>query len=115
MKKNLFLDHIREADFKGLFISEMGWNNYGGQSELPQITIDEIDYQFYTIAERSGFQILQCEVNSIPTSAICKRIDTKLRRSANDYIAIYILKNTEHHLWVAPVRQMEKRDLVSIG
>ncbi len=114
MKKNLFLDHIREADFKGLFISEMGWNNYRGQSELPQITIDEIDYQFYTIAERSGFQILQCEVNSIPTSAICKRIDTKLRRSANDYIAIYILKNTEHHLWVAPVRQMEKRDLVSI-
>lgn len=114
MKKNLFLDHIREADFKGLFISEMGWNNYRGQSELPQITIDEIDYQFYTIAERSGFQILQCEVNAIPTSATCKRIDTKLRRSANDYIAIYILKNTEHHLWVAPIRQMEKRDLVSI-
>jgi hypothetical protein len=78
------------------------------------ITIDETDYQFYTIAERSGFQILQCEVESIPTSAICKRIDTKLRRSANDYIAIYVLKGTEHHQWVAPVRQMEKRDLVTI-
>ncbi|MDD2951545.1 MAG: Eco57I restriction-modification methylase domain-containing protein [Parabacteroides sp.] len=114
MRKNLFLDYIHEADFKGLFISEMGWNNYRGQAMLPLITIEDVEYQFYTIAERSGFQILQCEVDTMPTPAICKRIDTKLRRSANDYLAIYILKNTEHHLWVAPVRQMEKRDLVSI-
>jgi hypothetical protein len=114
MKKNIFLDYVRDADFKGLFISEMGWNNYHGQAKLPLITIDDIDYQFFTIAERSGFQILQCEVESIPTAAVCKRIDTKLRRSANDYVAIYVLKGTEHHQWVAPVRQMEKRDLVSI-
>ena len=114
MKKNTFLEYIREADFRGLFISEMGWNNYRGQAALPLITIDEVDYQFYTIAERSGFQIVECEVEAIPTSAICKRIDTKLRRSANDYIAIYVQKGTEHHQWVAPVRQMEKRDLVTI-
>jgi len=114
MRKNLFLDYIREADFRGLFISEMGWNNYHGQARLPLITIDDVDFQFFTIAERSGFQILQCEVDAIPTAAICKRIDTKLRRSANDYIAIYVQKGTEHHQWVAPVRQMEKRDLVSI-
>ena len=114
MKKNTFLEYIREADFRGLFISEMGWNNYRGQAALPLITIDEVDYQFYTIAERSGFQIVECEVDVIPTSAICKRIDTKLRRSANDYIAIYVQKRTEHHQWVAPVRQMEKRDLVTI-
>lgn len=114
MRKNIFLDYIREADFRGLFISEMGWNNYHGQAQLPLITIDDVDFQFFTIAERSGFQILQCEVDDIPTAAICKRIDTKLRRSANDYIAIYVQKDTEHHQWVAPVRQMEKRDLVSI-
>ncbi len=114
MKKSTFLEYIREADFRGLFISEMGWNNYRGQAALPLITIDEVDYQFYTIAERSGFQIVECEVEAIPTSAICKRIDTKLRRSANDYIAIYVQKGTEHHQWVAPVRQMEKRDLVTI-
>src|SRR5574344_1349831 len=114
MKKTLFLDYVRESNFRELFISEMGWNNYKGQETLPLITIDETDYQFYTIAERSGFQILQCEVESIPTSAICKRIDTKLRRSANDYIAIYVMKGTEHHQWVAPVRQIEERDLVTI-
>ena len=114
MKKNIFLDYIREADFRGLFITEMGWNNYHGQAELPLITIDDTDYPFRTIAERSGFQILQCEMDAIPTAAVCKRIDTKLRRNANDYIAIYVLRGTEHHLWVAPVKQMEKRDLVAI-
>ena len=114
MKKNIFLDYVRKADFRGLFISEMGWNNYHGQAELPLISIDDTNYQFCTIAERSGFQILQCEVDAIPAAAVCKRIDTKLRRNANDYIAIYVLRGTEHHQWVAPVKQMEKRDIVTI-
>lgn len=114
MRKNTFIALVKETCFRELFITEMGWNNYRGQAELPLIEIDEQGYQFYTIAERSGFQILTCEVDEIPASSVCKRIDTKLRRSANDYIAIYILKGTEHHLWVAPVRNVEKRDLVTI-
>ncbi len=114
MKKNVFIELVREANFREMFIIEMGWNNYHGVAELPPIIIDEIEYSFRTIAERSGFQILQCEVDTLPQSAVCKRIDSKLRRSANDYIAIYILKGTEHHQWVAPVRQIEKRDLVTI-
>lgn len=114
MRKNTFIALVKDTCFRELFITEMGWNNYRGQAELPLIEIDEQGYQFYTIAERSGFQVLVCEVDEIPTSSVCKRIDTKLRRSANDYIAIYILKGTEHHLWVAPVRNVEKRDLVTI-
>lgn len=114
MRKNVFIELVREANFREMFITEMGWNNYHGVAELPPIIIDEVEYSFRTIAERSGFQVLQCEVDTLPQSAVCKRIDSKLRRNANDYIAIYILKNTEHHQWVAPVRQIEKRDLVTI-
>lgn len=114
MRKNVFIELVREANFREMFITEMGWNNYHGVAELPPIIIDEVEYSFRTIAERSGFQVLQCEVDALPQSAVCKRIDSKLRRNANDYIAIYILKNTEHHQWVAPVRQIEKRDLVTI-
>lgn len=114
MRKNTFIALVKDTCFRELFITEMGWNNYRGQAELPLIEIDEQGYLFYTIAERSGFQVLVCEVDEIPTSSVCKRIDTKLRRSANDYITIYILKGTEHHLWVAPVRNVEKRDLVTI-
>lgn len=114
MRKNVFIELVREANFREMFITEMGWNNYHGVAELPPIIIDEVEYSFRTIAERSGFQVLQCEVDVLPQSAVCKRIDSKLRRNANDYIAIYILKNTEHHQWVTPVRQIEKRDLVTI-
>lgn len=114
MKKNIFIELIKEARFREMFITEMGWNNYRGQAELPLIDIDNIQYQFVTVAERNGFQILTCEVDNIPTASVCKRIDTKLRRSANDYIAIYIKRGTEHHQWVAPVRNVDKRDLVTI-
>ena len=114
MKKNIFIELIKEARFREMFITEMGWNNYRGQAELPLIDIDDIQYQFVTVAERNGFQVLTCEVDDIPTASVCKRIDTKLRRSANDYIAIYIKRGTEHHQWVAPVRNVDKRDLVTI-
>lgn len=114
MKKNIFIELIKEARFREMFITEMGWNNYRGQAELPLIDIDNIQYQFVTVAERNGFQVLTCEVDDIPTASVCKRIDTKLRRSANDYIAIYIKQGTEHHQWVAPVRNVDKRDLVTI-
>ena len=114
MRKNTFIELVKEARFRDLFITEMGWNNYRGQAELPLIGIDGISYQLFSIAERNGFQILTCEVDEIPTTSTCKRIDTKLRRSANDYIAIYIKRGTEHHLWVAPIRNVEKRDLVTI-
>ena len=114
MRKNTFIELVKDARFRDLFITEMGWNNYRGQAELPLIEIDGISYQLFSIAERNGFQILTCEVDEIPTASTCKRIDTKLRRSANDYIAIYIKRGTEHHQWVAPVRNVEKRDLVTI-
>lgn len=114
MKKNTFIELIRESRFREMFITEMGWNNYRGQAEVPLIDIDDKQYQMITMAERNGFQILTCNVDDIPTASICKRIDTKLRRFANDYIAIYIKRGTEHHLWVAPVRNVDKRDLVTI-
>lgn len=114
MKKATFQAYLREANFRELFITEMGWNNYGGQTALPPIAVEDTEYQFTTIAERNGFQILVCEADAIPSASLCRHIDTKLRRSANDYIAIYVLRNTEHHLWVAPVRQVEKRNIVTI-
>lgn len=114
MKKTTFQAYIKDANFRELFITEMGWNNYQGQAALPPVVIEETEYQFTTIAERSGFQILVCEVDSIPSASLCRRIDTKLRRSANDYIAIYVQRATEHHLWKAPVRQVEKRNIVTI-
>lgn len=114
MNKQTFTELIASSAFKELFISEMGWNNPQGSIRLPNILIDEITYTFEQIAVRNGFQVLSCQVENIPTSAVSKKIDTQLRKQANDYICIYHIPNTEHHLWVIPVKKVDKRDLVLV-
>lgn len=114
MRRNTFNQYIKENDFKGLFISEMGWNRFHGQADIQPFDIDDIVYQMTTIAERSGFQIITCPVNAIPTTTACRKIDYKLRRNANDYICIFYIPNTEHHQWMAPIKTVEKRDVVTV-
>ena len=113
MNRRTFNQYVSESNFRELFISEMGWNNPQGQT-LFDITIDETPFDFQLIAERSGFQVLTCLVDAIPTSSLCKKLDTRLRRSANDYICIFIQKGTSHHLWAVPVKKVEKRDIVLV-
>ena len=109
-----YIQYIKDADFRGLFITEMGWNRFHGQAELAPIAIENKEYKIITVAERSGFQILACAVDEIPTNTLCKRIDSKLRRCANDYICIFYIPGTEHQQWIAPVKTVEKRDIVTI-
>ena len=113
MNKRVFNQYISESNFKELFIREMGWNNPKGQTDF-DITIEDTVYTFKQIADRSGFQVLTCEVSEIPSSSMCKKIDTRLRRTANDYVCIYHQPHSEHHLWVVPVKKVDKRDLVLV-
>ena len=114
MRRNTFNEYIKDADFRGLFIMEMGWNRFRGQAELAPIVINDTEYHVTTVAERNGFQVLTCPVKGIPNTTVCKRIDSKLRRNANDYICIFFIPGTEHQQWIAPVKTVEKRDIVTI-
>lgn len=114
IRKPQFFSLIRQGDFSELFITELGWNRYRGHAQLPTILVDDKEYNITAIAERNGFQVLLCIVDEIPTQSVAKKIDTKLRRQALDYICIYRLADTAHDLWVVPVRSNEKRDLVLV-
>ena len=114
MRRSTFNQYIKEGDFKGLFITEMGWNRFRGQADIQPIEIDGIEYRMTTIAERNGFQIISCPVNSIPTTTTCKKIDYRLRRNANDYICVFYIPDSEHHQWMAPIKTVEKRDVVTV-
>ena len=122
MNKRVFTQYISESNFQELFIREMGWNNPKGQADF-DVTIEDVTYELTQIAERNGFQVLTCKVNEIPTSSLCKKIDSRLRRFANDYICIFHQLPSPlgegqgvrlHHLWVVPVKKVEKRDLVLV-
>ena len=114
MRRNTFNQYIKENDFKGLFITEMGWNRFRGQADILPFEVDGITFRMTTIAERNGFQIITCPVNAIPTTTVCRKIDYRLRRNANDYICIFFVPCSEHHLWIAPVKTVEKRDIVTV-
>jgi len=113
MNRRVFNQLIAESDFRELFISELGWNNPHGQTDF-EMDMDDSTYHFEQIAERNGFQVLTCEAKSIPPASLCKKIDTRLRRSANDYICIFYIPNSSHHLWAVPVKKVEKRDIVLV-
>lgn len=114
MNKKDFNRYIKDAEFKELFISELGWNNPQGSTNLPPIVIDEVEYSPHVVAERSNYRILVCDVDAIPANSVCKRIDLKVRNFANDYILIFVQRSGFHHRWVAPVHKVEKRDIVTI-
>ena len=112
MNKRTFSQYISDSKFQELFITGMGWNNPNGQDYF-ELTLEQTTYKFRFIAERSGFQVMTCQVSEIPTSSLVKKIDTRLRRQANDYICIFHLPDgSQHHLWVVPVKKVEKRDVV---
>lgn len=114
MRRQTFNELIENSQFRELFIMEMGWNNVHGNAQLPTYVIDEKEICITAIAERNGFQVLKCEVEEIPSSSFCKKLDLKLRKQADSYILIFYQPHSLHHLWVAPVKKTEKRDLVFI-
>ena len=115
MRRNRFNTYINESDIRRMFIQDLGWNRISGQDTLPTFIIEEENYILQNIAERSGFQVFQCFVSSIPKQSVCKKIDSKMRRIAYDYICVYIHNSDHgHQLWTAPVKKNGKREIVLI-
>lgn len=115
LTKQKFTSYLKAADFRTLFIEEMGWNKVNASfSSMPTFYAGETSFEIKAIAHRNGFQVLQCPVEELPSNATCKKLDIKLRKAANDYICIFIIPGTEHHQWVAPIKINEKRDIVII-
>lgn len=115
LTKQKFISYLKAADFRTLFIEEMGWNKISASfANLPTFYVEERPFNIKAIAQRNGFQVLVCVVQDLPSNSTCKKLDTKLRKAANDYICIFIIPGTEHHQWVAPVKTNEKRDIVII-
>lgn len=115
MDRNTFNTLISVADFKELFIEYLGWNHPKGQTNLPDITIDDTTYQITCIARMSGFQVLTCATDRLPAMSLCRTIDSRLRRQADNYICIFTLNDEPlHHLWLCPIVTTEKRDTVIV-
>lgn len=113
MNRIQFNRYITNADFNILF-NELGWDNIPAFQYDTTIPIEEINYEMKAVTRKSGFIVYTCKVDTIPQNATCRKIDMRLRKYSNDYILIFVQRNSEHHLWIAPIKTVEKRDLVTI-
>lgn len=115
MNKQRFKQLLGQTDFRTLFIEEMGWNYPAGRTAFPLQPIDDVVYELQPLAERSGFQVFTCHVDTLPLMSTCRKFDTRLRPLAHDYICIFIERdNTSHQQWLVPVNKVEKRDIVRV-
>lgn len=113
MNRAQFNQYIKDADFGTLF-NELGWDNIPRNQYNTTIVIDDTDYEMCAVGRKSGFIVYRCEVDVIPQTALCRKIDMRLRRYSNDYIVIFHKRESHHHLWIAPIKTVEKRDIVTI-
>ena len=114
MNKKEFIAFLKDNNFAALF-SELGYDNPSNRMPLPLNIVDgedELAFDFEEIAQKSSFKIYRSDVEQIPTHSLCNKIDHRLRKYGENYIAIFTMGS--HHLWVVPVKTIEKRKLVSI-
>jgi hypothetical protein len=112
MNRKIFDNLVKNGEFSRLFIEEMGWNNPQSPTRLPLIRVDETDFRVEVVAARSDFKVLTCRAEAIPTMSVCRKVDFQIRKFVNEYLCIFVLRQTDHHLWMAPVRKVDKRDIV---
>lgn len=113
MRRNEFNNYLKEKNFNGFF-NELGWDNVPNNLRINPITIEEKEYQVKPVADKQGFKALICLTDEIPQHTVRKKIDFQLRKYFHNYILIFTKENSEHQLWVVPVKTVEKRDLVIV-
>ena len=91
--------YIKGFAFGPLF-SELGWDNFGFQLELPlgisnarQYDIDGAIYDLHPVAHKRGFQVFTCSPSvgsTIPPYATRMKIDRALTKTAREHLIIYL-------------------------
>lgn len=113
MKKQAFTRFLANDDFDDFFI-ELGWNDYTGDKLLYPAEVEGKTFNFYVVAHQSGFMVLKCAVDWLPTMALYKKLDSQIRKSAREYLCIYYIPGEMKQMWIVPVDKVDKRDLVSV-
>lgn len=112
MTREFFNKYINQGNFSGFFI-ELGWNHPENRDKL-SLQFDGEEFLFLPVAEKSGFHVYCCEVSCMPNQGLCKKIDTQLRWYGYDYICIFRQRESNHDLWLIPIKTDERRELVKL-
>ncbi len=114
MDRQQFLDYLERGDFASLF-NEAGWNRPANNRPIShKIDAEKEAFVFKEVAELF-VRVLVCETETLPQTAERNALDSRLRKSGESYIAIFVKKGEPcHHLWMVPVKTTDKRSLVRV-
>lgn len=98
MTKEYFGECVKAFRFKEIF-NYFGWDN--DRIALPPISVDEKVYQLKSIAQKSGFRVIECQSGNgeIPTRSIRNRIESLVSQMSHDHIIIYTDGVRQKQVW----------------
>lgn len=98
---------IREFDFTGIFIGELGWDHVHTPVMLE---IDGAAWRLNGIAEKRGFQVFQCVTadGTIPDRATRQKIDNQLAKAALEHLIIFTDAASTQQRWQWALRRPEQ-------
>lgn len=95
-------EHLRNFDFRKLFIEELGWNIYNQRISTMQFSGSDLTYSFAPIAEQGGMIVVQCESSdrNIPPSGRRKEIHKQISKQVHENIIIFVDGDRATSLWM---------------
>ena len=91
--------HIREFDFKKLFIEELGWDLCNNKLD---IFLDGMAFNLSAVAEKHGMVIFICASlpdGSIPDYSLRRKIERQAAKLVHEHIIIYIDGDNISQIW----------------
>jgi hypothetical protein len=79
--------HLRDFDFRRMFINELGWDNY---SQLLTAQVADHTYELRGIAEKQGMAVFLCQSsNGLPDYATRRKIEREVARLAHEKLVVF--------------------------
>ncbi len=102
--------HLADHRFAELFRDELGWDRTSGKIA---IKVDERQLAFEGVAQKRGFQVLQCIADRrvLFNRGLLRRAQRQIARAVHEHILIYWCNKPPKQVWQWAVRMPDGRHL----
>ncbi|MBA3532828.1 MAG: SAM-dependent methyltransferase, partial [Ardenticatenales bacterium] len=88
---------LQEANFRDLFIEELGWDRFG---EQVQSRVEQEHFMLQGVAEKRGVAVFVCKVaGEMPLSTTRRKIDQEVVKIYREHLIIYLEESSGGQIW----------------
>ena len=91
--------HLKDFNFKNLFIEELGWNHCSNQID---VTLDGNTFSLSAVAEKHGMVAFTCSPSTgerIPDYCLRRKLERQTAKSVHEHIIIYTDFDRTTQIW----------------